>query len=62
MRDVFRFAAPLPPLGRVAEILFLRRYMRGLLRERNAVIKRIAESTSWQQYLSPAMKNLETTA
>jgi ligand-binding SRPBCC domain-containing protein len=62
MRGVFCFAAPLPLLGRVAEILFLRRYMRGLLRERNAVIKQTAESTCWQQYLSPAMKNLETTA
>ena len=62
MRDVFCFAAPLPLLGRVAEILFLRRYMRGLLRERNAVIKQIAESASWQQYLSPPRKNPEATA
>jgi len=43
MRDVFYFAAPLPVLGRVAEMLFLRRYMRGLLRERNAAIKEFAE-------------------
>jgi len=43
MKDVFCFAAPLPILGRVAEIAFLRRYMRGLLRERNTVLKRIAE-------------------
>lgn len=42
MKDVFRFAAPLPVLGRVAEVLFLRRYMQGLLRERNAVLKKIA--------------------
>jgi ligand-binding SRPBCC domain-containing protein len=62
MRDVFCFAAPLPLLGRFAEILFLRRYMRGLLRERNAVIKQIAESASWQQYLSPPRKNPEATA
>lgn len=45
MRDVFCFAAPLPVLGRLAEIAVLRRYMRGLLRERNAVIKEIAEAT-----------------
>lgn len=44
MRDVFTFAAPLPILGRLAEIAFLRRYMRDLLRERNAAIKQAAES------------------
>src|SRR6266567_6216933 len=31
MRDAFIFAAPLPLLGRLAEILFLRRYMLALL-------------------------------
>lgn len=51
MKDVFRFAAPIPILGRAAEIAFLRRYMRNLLRERNAVLKRIAESTEWRMYL-----------
>jgi ligand-binding SRPBCC domain-containing protein len=44
MRDVFCFAAPLSFLGLIAEFLVLRRYMRNLLRERNAVIKQIAES------------------
>ena len=43
MRDVFCFAAPIPILGRLAEILVLCRYMRKLLRERNAVLKAIAE-------------------
>jgi hypothetical protein len=53
MLDVFSFAAPLPILGRLAEIAFLRRYMLGLLRERNAVIKRIAESAAeWRKHLS----------
>ena len=51
MRDLFRIAAPLPVLGTVAEILFLRRYMLALLRERNAVIKRVAESSEWQRYV-----------
>ena len=53
MRDVFCFAAPLPVLGRLAEILVLRRYMRGLLHERNAVIQQIAESSDWRRYLPP---------
>ena len=51
MEDVFRFAAPLPVLGRLVEILVLRRYMQGLLRERNAVLKEIAESKEWQRLL-----------
>ena len=51
MRDVFCFAAPLPVLGRVAEIVVLRRYMQGLLRERSAVIRDVAEGEKWQRYL-----------
>jgi len=51
MKDVFCFAAPLPVLGRVAEIVFLRRYMRSLLHERNVVVKQIAESPDWSRYL-----------
>jgi ligand-binding SRPBCC domain-containing protein len=52
MKDVFCFAAPLPVLGRLAEIVFLRRYMRALLHERNVVVKQIAESPDWSRYLS----------
>ena len=51
MKDVFCFAAPLPILGRLAEIVLLLRYMRTLLHERNVMIKRIAESSDWQRYL-----------
>jgi hypothetical protein len=51
MKDDFRVAAPLRILGPLAEALFLRRYMFSLLRERNTVIKQIAESNDWQQYL-----------
>ncbi|MCU1323768.1 MAG: Polyketide cyclase/dehydrase [Acidobacteriaceae bacterium] len=51
MRDVFCFAAPLGALGLVAETLVLKRYMTKLLRERNAVVKRVAESEDWRLYL-----------
>jgi ligand-binding SRPBCC domain-containing protein len=51
MRDVFCFAAPLPVLGRLAEVAFLGRYMHALLRERNTVLKEIAESAEWRRYL-----------
>jgi len=52
MRDVFRFAAPLGVLGRVAEWTVLRRYMNALLHERNMVVKQVAESDDWKRYLS----------
>jgi ligand-binding SRPBCC domain-containing protein len=52
MEDVFRFAAPLPVLGRLVEILVLRRYMQSLLHERNTVLKKIAESNEWQRLVS----------
>jgi len=51
MKDVFCFSAPLAILGRVAEIAVLRRYMHALLRERNAVIKAVAESPDWRKYV-----------
>ena len=45
MVDIFDYTAPLGPLGRLADGLFLMRYMTRLLRERNAYLKRAAEST-----------------
>ena len=56
MKDVFCFAAPLAVLGRMAEIAFLRRYMQALLRERNSVLKEIAESAEWREYLPLTFK------
>ena len=51
MRDIFRFAAPLGPLGWLAERLVLRRYMRNLLGERNRIIQQVAASGDWRKYL-----------
>ena len=51
MRDVFCFAAPLPVIGRLAEITFLGNYMSTLLNERNSVIRQVAESEEWLRYL-----------
>jgi ligand-binding SRPBCC domain-containing protein len=49
--DRFTFAAPLLILGPLLERLFLRRYMEDLLRNRNDILKQIAESTRWQELL-----------
>jgi len=44
MVDIFDYTPPWGPLGRLADGLFLRRYMIRLLRARNAYLKRAAES------------------
>ena len=44
MVDIFTFQAPLGVLGRLAETLFLTRYMRELLLARNRYLKQVAES------------------
>ena len=52
MRDVFDFDAPLGPLGWIANVLFLTRYMRKFLLLRNATLKEVAESPDrWRRYL-----------
>jgi ligand-binding SRPBCC domain-containing protein len=53
MRDRLQFAAPFGPFGLLVERLILRSYFIRFLRERNEVIKRIAESPSaeWRHYL-----------
>jgi ligand-binding SRPBCC domain-containing protein len=51
MRDRFTFAAPLSVLGNIAEQLFLKRYMDRLLRHRNEVVKQVAESDRWQDFI-----------
>ena len=43
MTDVFNYTAPFGPLGRLADALFLKRYMTRLLEERNHILKQVAE-------------------
>ncbi len=51
MKDVLEFTAPLGILGWLAERLFLQRYMESLLKGRNRVIKEVAESGRWKDFL-----------
>jgi len=55
MRDELRFAAPLVPLGWIAEAIVLRRYLTGFLVERNKLLQQVAESSEaiWSKYTSP---------
>lgn len=51
MRDVFLFESPLGLLGKFVDRVVLTKYMTSLLMERNAVLKRVAESNEWTRYL-----------
>lgn len=51
MRDIFNFEAPFGVLGKFAESLFLTRYMRKFIEERNQVIKEVAESGRYVDYI-----------
>ena len=52
MNDVFDFDSPWGALGRIADALFLERYMTNLLKKRNAEIKHTAESDEWRQFFT----------
>jgi len=52
MTDVFRFKAPFGVIGRLAEVIFLKRYMSKLLIKRNEVIKDYAETNKWKEVIS----------
>jgi len=51
MLDTFAYRSPLGVLGRMADALFLKRYMTDLLEMRNAVIKEYAETGKWKEVL-----------
>ncbi len=51
MKDRFTFAAPVPVLGKIAERLFLKDYMERFLRYRNQILKQVAESDRWPDFL-----------
>lgn len=51
LKDVFDFDSPLGILGKIADFLFVESHMREMLEARNALIKRIAESEEWRNFL-----------
>ncbi len=51
MKDIFDYTSPLGPLGSLADRLFLKKYMRDFLRQRNEFIKEVAESERWRAIL-----------
>ncbi|RNI30445.1 SRPBCC family protein [Rufibacter latericius] len=51
MTDTFDYTSPLGFLGKLADALFLEKYMTRLLLTRNQVIKEVAESNQWKALL-----------
>ena len=52
IRDVFDYDSPLGILGNIADFLLVESHLREMLEERNELIKRIAESDDWRQFLT----------
>jgi len=52
MKDIFDYDSPLGILGKIADALFLEKYMRQMLTERSQIIKTIAESDDWRKFLT----------
>lgn len=51
LTDTFTFRAPCGVLGRVVEVLVLRRYMHGVLTTHLDNLKRVLESDEWRRFL-----------
>ena len=51
IKDIFHYVSPLGVLGKIADVIFLKRYMQHFLIERNKVIKDYAESGKWREVL-----------
>jgi ligand-binding SRPBCC domain-containing protein len=52
MIDQFHFETPRGLIGKLINSIYLEKYMTRLLNERNKMIKQIAESNLWRQYLN----------
>lgn len=53
MIDIFDYTSPLSFLGKLADILFLKKYLLKLLTKRNDTIKQFAECDLWKDVLHP---------
>ncbi|QNK78212.1 SRPBCC family protein [Winogradskyella sp. PAMC22761] len=51
MTDFFDYESPFGILGKIADNLFLKKYMTELLTERNRIVKEFAESEKWKELI-----------
>ncbi len=54
MIDVFEYESPFGCIGRLADTIFLKKYMTNLLLKRNETIVTFAESDRWQEIIPTA--------
>jgi ligand-binding SRPBCC domain-containing protein len=52
MIDQFRYEVPYGKIGELVNTFYLEKYLTRLLEERNAMIKKVAESNQWKQFLN----------
>jgi ligand-binding SRPBCC domain-containing protein len=52
MTDFFDYKSPFGILGKLADKLFLKKYMTELLTERNRIVKEFAESDKWKEVIN----------
>ncbi|PQJ21964.1 SRPBCC family protein [Tenacibaculum sp. SG-28] len=52
MTDFFDYKSPLGLFGKLADKLFLKKYMTDLLIKRNLIVKEFAESNKWKELLN----------
>lgn len=52
MIDFFEYKSPFGILGKLADKLFLKKYMTDLLTKRNRIVKEFAESDKWKQIIT----------
>ncbi len=57
MVDYFYFESPYGILGSAVDLIFLKRYLKKLLIQRNEIIREYAESDKWKEVLFSAFKN-----
>ncbi len=49
MKDIFDYTSPLGLLGKLADLLFLEKYMTKLLEQRNSTLIEVAENQRWKE-------------
>lgn len=52
MKDNFEYESPFGILGKLADFIFLKNYMKSFLIERNSMIKEVAETEKWKSLLT----------
>lgn len=60
MEDVFEYTSPLGFLGRMADNIFLKKYMEQLLAKRNLVVKEFAEDNELYKKILPQFMQQDT--